>query len=225
VSADCREGLLILYYSKNLMIPPAYLRDAEIPVYEVTLTAGQVLVARGDWVHCGLNLTPYSIGAAVNFEDETGMCENPLVIADTCKWIAKHHPKVNPEATVWSEEWKRVSLPPGTPPFYVSPALWDLVLLNVPFYWTCSKLLGQKLDIWRKLHGADFEDVVWVEEVRQRKLLYTAMQEEEETSMPEEEKQANFEGEADVLDFRFKPRFSYAKSDAELALAMQRIEG
>jgi hypothetical protein len=227
VSADCREGLLVLFYSKNLMIPPAYLRDAEIPVYEVTLSAGQVLVAHGNWIHCGLNVTPYSIGAAVNFEDETGMCENPVVVTEMCQFIAKHHPKVNPEAKAWLEEWKRVylSLPPGTPSFYVAPAIWDLVMHNVPYYWTCSRLRGQKLDIWKQVYGTKASDVVWVEGVRQRKLLYVAMQEEEEATMPESEKQANFEGEADALDFRWTPYFPYTKSDAELVAAMQRIEG
>jgi hypothetical protein len=224
ISADCREGLLVLYYSKSLMIPPAYLRDAEIPVYEVTLSAGQVLVARGDWIHCGLNLSPYSIGAAVNFEDETGMCENPLVVLDLCTFVAKHHPKVNPAAQQWVEEWRRVN-PAGAPPFYESSAIWDLVLLNVPYYWTCSRLRGQKIDMWKKREGRDLLTVEWSEEVRLRKLLYIAMQEEDEPDLSEEEKQANYETEADIFDFRYLHHFPYTRSDEQLEDAELLIEG
>jgi hypothetical protein len=192
-------------------------------VYEVTLSAGQVLVARGDWIHCGLNLTPYSIGPAINFEDETGMLNNPMTIIETCRFVAKHHAMINPQSAAWAAEWAAVH-PSPVPVFYDSPRIWELVLLNIPYYWTCCKLRGQRLDLWKHLSGAQHRDIQWVEEIRARKLLYVAAQEENERGTSDEQKQIDFEAEADLLDFSFTPQFKYTKSNEALDIGAMLIE-
>jgi hypothetical protein len=71
VDEELKSAALVLLYGTNLFVPVVYLRAKGVPVTELRLTAGEMLIARGDWIHCGLNLSEYSMSAAVNYIDET----------------------------------------------------------------------------------------------------------------------------------------------------------
>ena len=150
LSDETCRSLLVFFWSKGLMIPPAYLCDAGIEVYEVTLQAGQVLMAGGTWIHCGLNLTPYSVGAAINFEDERGMMTNPAVLQTHVEWLVTHHPDTVAGAAHVAE-WESKVLDPRWNGILSEPHLWSHALNPTLHHYACQRLQEQYFDLYRHL--------------------------------------------------------------------------
>ena len=86
LAPELRPTLLAFFRSKSVFIPPAYLRDRGIDVVEVTLRAGEILMASGDWLHEGLNETALSFGAAINLLPESWLTDGPTMVRDLLMW-------------------------------------------------------------------------------------------------------------------------------------------
>jgi hypothetical protein len=243
VPVDLRFGLKasgaarmarVLFYSKNLMMPPAYLRDAGIPVAEVTLNAGEVLMVRGNWIHWGLNLSACSIGAAINYEDEFGMLNNPPIVGEVVQFVSRHHPSTEGGAAFLAE-WKARcagSSAAARLGFLSDQWLWSAAMHQVPFYWTCQRLVGQRIDLWKYLvllrGGFPQDGVLWREEVKQRKMLLVQefhVRHDKYAEVPEAARQAEYARMAQELDLRFGSAFGYSSPLADLEAGLRRIDG
>jgi hypothetical protein len=88
VSAEQDRVLQLFFIAKQMWPLPAQLRALGVPVGEMRLHASEVIFARGDMLHWGLNAAVRSVGMAVNHLPLSWLAFGPSKVVEDLKFFA-----------------------------------------------------------------------------------------------------------------------------------------
>jgi hypothetical protein len=98
---------------------------------EVTLSAGQVLTANGDWAHCGLNGDVSTFGGACNYLPESWLVDGLPQVAELLDWYEHVH-----FGGLEDELAERVGADKSRQ--LMDPDAWHVIANQVPQAWVCG---------------------------------------------------------------------------------------